>query len=224
MEAELRQLQEQLQAQALEGGFAGWQAEPGDGWEQGGGSSRGSADGDAEEDGSWQVAGRSGASVQQVRGSHGNSSSSGGSSSQDSRSTLAVHHIDPAQDHRQLFHFFKRRGRSGWGRGGAQRLDGTPKRGWELHCWERPVEHPAKAPARAANNEACAVPCALRPAQVWVRGAGYQVPLRPARETLPCLPARWRRCQQASAPGVGSPSVGGALRTGRMVPSRPAIA
>ena len=119
MEAELRQLQEQLQAQALEGGFAGWQAEPGDGWEQGGGSSRGSADGDAEEDGSWQVAGRSGASVQQVRGSHGNSSSSGGSSSQDSRSTLAVHHIDPAQDHRQLFHFFKRRGRRGWGRGGA---------------------------------------------------------------------------------------------------------
>ncbi|KAL4430538.1 hypothetical protein ABPG77_005778 [Micractinium sp. CCAP 211/92] len=105
VEAELRLLQEQLQAQALEGAFDEWQAEPGDGWAQQGGDNVGSED-DEQREGDWQAAGRVGAAAQRERGVRGG----GGGGSMETQTMLAVHNVDPSRDPRQLFHFFKRLG------------------------------------------------------------------------------------------------------------------
>ncbi len=108
VEAELRLLQEQLQAQALEGAFDEWQAEPGDGWAQQGGDNVDSED-DEQGEGDWQAAGRVGAAAQRERGVRGG----GGGGSMGTRTMLAVHNVGPSRDPRQLFHFFKRQGRRG---------------------------------------------------------------------------------------------------------------
>lgn len=110
IESELRQLQEQLQAQALEGAFDEWQAEPGDGWAQHGVDDEGSGD-DEQGEGGWHAAGGAGAAAQRARGVR--SGGGGGGGSTETRTMLAMHNVDPSRDPRQLFHFFKRQGRRG---------------------------------------------------------------------------------------------------------------